>query len=158
MKGVYIKNKGIIKKYKAGQIQGFGFVLDDKNYHFVSFKNDMNINVPFKGYVFLLCVEEGPISLFQYFYHDVAPGPLVSLSVKGSSYFISKNSSTLVKLDEKSDLINAIADDDELYKSLEQSVILLKDIPLIIKRYNNHKRNSTVPQPESGVQLELMEE
>jgi hypothetical protein len=155
MDDVTIKDfKGKIIKFKPKHIQGYGFTVDGKSYNFVAFKNSININIPLRSHIFMLTIEEGEITLYQYFFEDF----LMGVKAKGSFYFISKNSSDLIKLDENSDLINAISDDDELHTSLEKSNIFLKDIPIIIKRYNSHKTKKIIKEANPPSQLETYDE
>lgn len=137
-------SKERVMKYKAKHLKGFSFNLKGKKYEFVSFENTININVPFKRNVFMCIEEKGLLNLYRYYYKDVIVSPIATVTANGSIYFISKSFTDLVKLEDKSDLIQAISDDHELCKSLEKSSILSKDISSIVKRYNSKDKQDAI--------------
>lgn len=136
-------NKETVVKYKAKHLKGFYFTHKGKRCEFVSFENTMQINVPFKSHVFLSLEERGAINLYRFYYKDKIASPIATFIAKGSVYFVSKGLNDIKRLDEKSDLLEAISDDQELVRSLEKSTIHLKDISKIINQYNN-KQNAMV--------------
>lgn len=132
-----IGTNGLIQKYSTTEINGYSFTCRGKLYKFVSINMGFEPDIKNGNQVFVRLEEEGPISLYRYYYKE----SLNNYFTRGSLCYISKNQAQLKRLNKHNDLLRAISDNKELYASLEKTNKnkIVDHMDIIIRYYNKTK-------------------
>lgn len=130
---------GLKQKYSADQINGYSFTCQGKPYKFVSINMCFEPGIKAGNRAFIRLEEEGPISLYRFYYKE----SLNNYFTRGSLCYISKNQAQLKRLNKHNDLLRAISDNKELYTSLEKTNKrkIVDHMDIIVRYYNNTKPN-----------------
>ena len=144
-------------KLKAKEIKGFVFNYEGKEYKFFSFENKIDLN---KGifstpsHVFLKLEKEGYINLYRFCEKTqvVVPVPMtnypvnVNINLKSSIWFISKDRNNVNRLTNTFCLRDMIADNQELYNSIDMKSTDIEDLIAVVCLYNTWKNDHQEPE------------
>jgi hypothetical protein len=131
-------------KVKAEEIKGFVFNYEGKEYKFFSFENKFGWG---RSNAFLKLEREGAINLYRFCekIQLVGSAPMANftatenVTLKSSTWFISKNKSSVIRLTDTSGLRDMIADNQELYNNVDNKSMDTNDLIAVVVLYNNWK-------------------
>ena len=143
-------------KVKAEEIKGFVFNFEGKEYKFFSFENKFGWG---HSHAFLKLEREGAINLYRFCEKTqvVVLAPMNNYSnvnLKSSTWFISKNKSSVIRLTDTSGLRDMIADNQELYNNVDNNSMSTEDLIAVVVLYNSwkndHQEVPEVQHPEEN--------
>jgi hypothetical protein len=139
-------------RLKPENIREFKFKFDNKEYKYVSFRNDYELIPPVfcsTNNVFFKVEEEGYLTLYRFFLDTKfavgIDGIFITVNYRASSYYLSKNKSLPIKFKQKSDLTKMISEDEELSEIMKKSKIYFDEIKTVVKMYNKWVNNNNIP-------------